>query len=224
VRNVKYLHVTNHKARILQPEEEVKLLNGCKQVRNSLLLPVVVLALHTGMRRGELLGLEWPQIDLKNRTIRILCAKTESGKRLIPLSVTAYSILETLPKRLDTQLVFPSDRKAGNRIVDLKKGFKKAIKLAGIPHIRFHDLRHTFATRLAQSNVDLVTLKELLGHASIRMTTHYTQSPTEAKIAAVRKLDSLDLAGFCPVLDSSRTPSPSAVVAKSEVNSFAAST
>ena len=101
------------------------------------------------MRRGELLGLEWPQIDLKNRTIRILCAKTESGKRLIPLSVTAYSILETLPKRLDTQLVFPSDRKAGNRIVDLKKGFKKAIKLAGIPHIRFHDLRHTFATRLA---------------------------------------------------------------------------
>ncbi len=172
------------------------------------------------MRRGELLGLEWPQIDLKNRTIRILHAKTESGKRLIPLSATAYSILETLPKRLDTQLVFPSDRKAGNRIVDLKKGLAQAIKLAGIPHIRFHDLRHTFASRLAGANVDLVTLKELLGHASIRMTSHYTQSATAAKIAAVSKLD---LAGFHPVLDSNRTPSPSGVAAKSEVNCFVAS-
>jgi integrase len=103
--------------------------------------------------------------------------------------------------------------------VDLKKGFAKAIKLAGIPHIRFRDLRHTFATRLAQSNVDFITLKELLGHASIRMTAHYTQSPTEAKIAAVSKLD---LAGFCSAPDSNRTPGPSGVVAESAGNSFAA--
>jgi integrase len=224
VRNVKYLHVSEHKARILQPEEEIKLLDACKQVRNPLLLPIVVLALHTGMRRGELLALEWSHVDFKNRTIQILRAKTESGKRLIPLSSTAYSILIALPSPRDTQLVFPSDKKPGSRIVDVKKGFAKAIKLARIPHIRFHDLRHTFATRLARSNVDLVTLKELLGHASIRMTSHYTQSPTEAKIAAVRKLDSLDFTGFCSAMDSNRTLGPFAATTKSEANSFAAST
>jgi integrase len=105
--------------------------------------------------------------------------------------------------------------------LDVKKGFKKAVQLAGIQHFRFHDTRHTFATRLVRAGVDIVSVQHLLGHSKITMTARYAHSLADAKIAAVSKLD---LTGFCSALDSNRTPSLSDVAAKSEVNSFAAST
>ena len=75
--------------------------------------------------------------------------------------------------------------------LDLKKGFKKAVKLAGLPKIRFHDLRHTFATRLVQAGVDIITVQHLLGHARISMTARYAHSPDQARVAAVERLDGL---------------------------------
>ena len=68
-------------------------------------------------------------------------------------------------------------------------GFWKAVKLAGIPHIRFHDLRHTFATRLVRAGVDIVTLQHLLGHANITMTSRYAHSLADSKLDAVRRLE-----------------------------------
>ena len=70
-------------------------------------------------------------------------------------------------------------------------------------------MRHTFATRLIQAGVDIITVQKLLGHAEITMTARYAHALADVKIAAVRKLDSLDLAGFYSALDSNRTPSPS---------------
>lgn len=107
------------------------------------------------------------------------------------------------------------------RVLDLKKGFKKAVQLAGIPHIRFHDLRHSFATRLIHAGVDIITVQKLLGHSKIAMTERYAHSLADVKMAAVTKLD---LAGLCSVPDSNRTPSPAGIVAESEVNTLAAST
>lgn len=143
------------------------------------------------MRRGELLSLEWEQIDLVRRRIRILNAKTTSSERSIPMNSTVHGLFCDLGQRRNSKLVFPSKRRNGDRFLDLKKGFKKAVTLAGLPKIRFHDLRHTFATRLVQAGVDIITVQHLLGHARISMTARYAHSPDQARVAAVERLDGL---------------------------------
>lgn len=220
-RGVRNLEVPKRDERVLSAYEEVKLVAACDQVRSRLLRPLVVLALNTGMRRGELLGLEWSRVDLDQRTIRIVNAKSEAGRRVIPMNATVYSLLSDLAKRATSPLVFPSHRKPGEKLLDVKKGFKKAVQLAGISKIRFHDMRHSFATRLIRAGVDIITVQKLLGHSKITMTARYAHALADVKIAAVSKLD---LVGLCLAPDSNRTPSPSGADAKSEVNSFAAST
>jgi len=110
------------------------------------------------------------------------------------MNATVYALLTDLAGKRAPQLVFPSNQSDGERILDLKKGFKKAVLLAVIPKIRFHDLRHTFATRLVRSGADLITVQQLLGHAKITMTARYAYSMADDKIAAVSKLD---FAGSC---------------------------
>jgi integrase len=220
-RGVRNLDVPKRDERVLSANEEVKLLAACDRVRSRLLRPLVVLALNTGMRRGELLGLEWSRVDFDQRTVRIINAKSETGRRVIPMNGTVHSLLSDLANRAASPLVFPSNRKPGEKLLDLKKGFKKAVQLAGIQKLRFHDTRHTFATRLIRAGVDIITVQKLLGHSKITMTERYAHSLADVKMAAVSKLD---LAGVCSVPDPNRTPSPSGVVTESEVNSFAAST
>jgi integrase len=200
-RTVRPLCVPKCSERVLGYDEETKLLAACEQVRSRFLRPLVLLALHTGMRRGELLSLEWSRVDFDRRTIRIINAKSSAGDRVIPMNATAHTLLSDLVKKGSSPLVFPSNRKPGEKLLDLKKSFKKAVQLAGIPHFRFHDTRHTFATRLVRAGVDIVSVQHLLGHSKITMTARYAHSLADAKIAAVGKLD---LAGVCSLPDSNR--------------------
>src|SRR5580704_311006 len=108
---------------------------------------------------------------MNQRTIRIINSKSDAGDRIMPMNATLHSLLSELAKTATSSLVFPSNRKPGERFLDLKKGFKKAVELAAIPHVRFHDLRHSFATRLVR--VDIVTVQNLLGHSKITMTARY---------------------------------------------------
>jgi integrase len=202
LRGVRSLEVPTPLDRILELDEEIRLLAACDRVRSQYLRPAVLLALNTGMRRGELLSLEWQRVDLIHGRIRILNAKTKSSARSIPLNAISYALLSELAQRKKSNLVFPSNRKVGERFLDLKKGFKKALELAGVPAIRFHDLRHTFATRLVQAGVDIITVQHLLGHAKISMTARYAHSPNNARIAAVRRLDEL----FHSQSDPNRSP------------------
>jgi integrase len=191
LRGVRSLEVPDSLDRILELDEEKRLLAACDCVRSHYLRPAVLLALNTGMRRGEILSLEWQRVDLIHGRIRILNAKTKSSARSIPLNATSYALLCEIARSKKSFLVFPSNRKVGERFLDLKKGFKKAVQLARITPIRFHDLRHTFATRLVQAGVDIITVQHLLGHAKISMTARYAHSPNNARIAAVRRLDEL---------------------------------
>jgi integrase len=138
---VKLLPVPKMSERILQQDEEARLLQACDEMRAPYLRPIVVLALNTGMRKGEILSLQWKQVDLTSRLIHVQNGKTEHSDRRIPMNDAVFELIFKLHKNRQGDLVFPSPRKNGEKFVDLKTAFKSAIRLSKIHHIRFHDLR-----------------------------------------------------------------------------------
>ena len=103
----------------------------------------------------------------------------------------------------------------------MEKAFKKAVELAGITHIRFHDMRLTFATRLVQAGVDIVSVQHLLVHSEITMTARYAHSLAGVKMAAACKLD---FAGYCSSPDPNRTPGPQVAVSETGAKPLQSST
>jgi integrase len=145
-------------------------------------------ALHTGMRKGEILSLVWDNVDLKHGFI--LLDKTKNGdRREIPINQTLKSVLQGLVRRLDVPYVFFDEAK-GRPYKDLKRSFSRACKLAGIKDFRFHDLRHTFASQLVMRGVDITTVSRLLGHKSLTMTLRYSHLSPNHMAKAVELLDS----------------------------------
>jgi integrase len=191
--DVGFLHVPGRAERVLEADEEKKLLAACNEVRSAHLRPIITLALNTGIRKGEILSLKWPQVDLVKRTIYVLEAKSEQGRRYIPMNDTVHELFSRLPRKRGTQLVFPSPRNRGRRMRDHKVGFAKAVRLAEIPHIRFHDLRHSFATRLVRGGTNLITVQRLLGHARITMTSRYAHSMMDDRMNAVKGLEAVKI-------------------------------
>jgi integrase len=113
---------------------------------------------------------------------------TKNGEqRKIPMSDTLRATLQRVPRRLDSDYVFPG--KAGHALVDIRKRFGRALTAAGIGGCVFHDLRHTFASHLVMSGVDLVTVKEFLGHKDIKMTLRYAHLAPDYKRTAIARLD-----------------------------------
>jgi integrase len=139
----------------------------------------------------EISAVKWEQVDLVQGKIRVLNAKTNSTTRSIPMNSIVHNLLTNLSRTKESQLISPAAANSRESFLDLKKGFEKAVQLAGLPKIRFHDLRHTLATRLVQKNVDLITVQHLLGHVNISMAARYAHSPDSARIAADKRLDEL---------------------------------
>jgi integrase len=156
--------------------------------RRKHLYPLVALALGTGMRRGELLNLSWRHVDFLRGVIHVVNTKT-ARDRIIPMS---HSVREVLIEQRQTQegdLVFASRRIAKRRmdegLVDVKKGFVAACIDAGIADFHFHDLRHTFATRLGDAGCNVTTIARLLGHSNIQMSMRYTHASDDTLRNAV---------------------------------------
>jgi integrase len=141
------------------------------------------------MRRGEILGLLWPDVDFHSRIITIQHSKS-GKKRMIPMDDTLVSVLKGLPSRLKKGLVFPTSRESGGALTDINKTFTRLTAKVKIENLRFHDLRHTFASHLVMNGVDLVTVQQLLGHGSINMTIRYSHLAPEHRAKAVKVLDS----------------------------------
>ena len=173
----------NQRTRYLEEEEIERLYEEC----SGHLKPIIVTALNTGMRKGEILTLKWVDVDLRNRVISILHSKNNE-KREIPVNEDLFQALLRVPKNPKSSYVFCNGDGVPYR--DVKTGFKATLKRAKIDGFRFHDLRHTFASRLAMRGVDLKTVQELLGHKDIRMTLRYSHLSPGHKRAAVEKLSS----------------------------------
>lgn len=159
--------------------------------------PLVLLALNTGLRRGDLFGLKWGHVDLGRRQIRKVIEKTSHAKRkagkkpepaVLPLSAEAHTILAQCEKQRnpESEYVFASPR-SGGRLNNIKKAFEGALSTAKISNFRFHDLRHTFASRLVMAGVDINTVRELMTHSDIKMTLIYAHLSPDHKAAALEK-------------------------------------
>ena len=157
----------NQRQRYLMEEEIESLLSSCSPH----LAPIVELALHTGMRKGELLGLKWEQI----RGGFIYLKETKSGKsRQIPLDERAAEVLKALHIKNKWKSPYVCLGPDGERLGDVKKGFNAACRRAGIEDFHFHDLRHTFASHLVMKGANLKAVQRLLGHSDSKMTDRYS--------------------------------------------------
>lgn len=183
VRKVKMLEENNRRLRYLSTEECQCLVDHCQGTVKSM----VIMALNTGMRRGEIFSLTWDQIDLKHGFI--LLDKTKNGERReIPINEMLAEMLKSLPRRLDGGRVFTSPE-TGNAYQTLSNTFMRACRLSGITDFHFHDLRHTFASHLVMAGVDITTVKELLGHKTLAMTLRYAHLAPSHKVKALETLN-----------------------------------
>lgn len=170
----------NARDRWLSDEEEKSLFEVATNpwwFRNFLLV-----ALHTGMRKGEILNLKWMDVDFQRRTVRVVKSKNDE-KRTLPMSNTLYETLRSIKLRDISGKVFPVSGWS------VRQAFDKTVEKSKIGNFRLHDCRHTFATRLVQNGVDLYKVKELLGHKTLAMTMRYAHHYPESLRSSVELLD-----------------------------------
>jgi integrase len=149
------------------------------------LKPLVLVSLNTGMRRGELFDLKWSAVNFQTKTITAAGATTKtSDTRHIPMNKETLRVLEGWKKLAGkSRYVFPSQE--GGRLKDVKSAWLKLLERSNIEGFRWHDMRHDFASRLVMAGVPLNTVRDLLGHADIKMTLRYAHLAPGTKAAAV---------------------------------------
>jgi integrase len=154
--------------------------------------PILVLALNTGMRRGEILGLKWHDIDFKRDIITLLDTKN-GEKREVYMNEQVKTALIRVRKNPVSPYIFCD--KDGKPYHDIRKSFWTVLRKSGIKDFHFHDLRHTFASHLVMSGIDLNTVRELMGHKDIRMTLRYSHLSPSYKRSAIdllgKKIDTM---------------------------------
>jgi integrase len=182
VKTVKLLKEPPGRLRYLRVDEVEKLLQACIDYLRS----IVICALNTGMRKGEILALRWKDVDLNNHNLTV--KKTKNNEiRVIPINQTLYQELSVLSKKSGGEYVFSNGK--GHPFGDIKKGFSSALKRAKIEDFRFHDLRHTFGSHLVMQGINLKTVQQLMGHKEIQTTMRYSHLSPEYVQDAISKLD-----------------------------------
>ncbi len=167
------------RVRFLSDDERERLLKACRQSTTAELYPIVVLALSTGMRSGEILSLTWDQVDLQAG--RITLEQTKNGeRRMVPLVGHAAELLREREKvrRPETGLLFPSKRKPKPnkpvKPISIRNVWIAALEEARIEDFRFHDLRHSAASYMLMNGASIGELAEVLGHKTLQMVKRYS--------------------------------------------------
>jgi len=177
------------RVRILSDDERKALLEACKNSNNSFLHTVVVLALSTGMRQGEVMNIRWQDVNIAKGYI-VLHETKNNERRSVPLTSYAHELLKEHSKlrRLDTDLLFPG--KNPQRPVFIRAPWVVAVKTAKIDDFKFHDLRHSAASYLAMSGASIPEIAEVLGHKTLQMVkrySHLTEQHTAKVVAKMNK-------------------------------------
>ncbi len=211
--DVRMLPERSDVGRALTRDEESRLLAACQKSRSRSLYPAVLLSIHSGLRNQELRLLRWRQVDMLERSITVGRSKTQGGSgRVVPLSDTAWRCIQgwrgQFSEAKPEHYVFPSEKygfagEAGYQhgaivpydirpdvpIGSWKVAWANALEAAGV-QCRWHDLRHTFVSRIAEGQVSDATIMALAGHLSVKMKEKYSHTRREAKRQAIALLDS----------------------------------
>jgi integrase len=182
-RGVSRKPLNNARERFLTAEEAARLRVAVAQSQNTQLQHVVGLLLLTGARVRELLDAKWSDVDVERKSWLIPTSKT--GKpRHVPLSAAALAIIEALPRFKDCPWLVPNPDTL-KPFVSIKHGWQRAIRVAKLPGLRIHDLRHSAASFMVNSGVDLFAVGKVLGHASYQSTQRYAHLANDTLLAAV---------------------------------------
>jgi integrase len=199
--------------RILTRDEELRLLSACENRYRSHLRPILICALDTGMRRGEIFGLKWSDVDFEERvlTIRAFNTKTMKERQVsltTRLAIELEKLWEASPKVRD-QLVFGFTN-------NVKKSFTSVRTQAGLPDIRFHDLRHTAATRLVAAHLPLPEVGRVLGHTQANTTYRYVNANIETTRRAAALLDAFNSVALEQLVAAEEVETPELVLDATE--------
>lgn len=184
-RGVERMPENNGKTRFLSDDERVNLLAACKAARWPRLYVLVLMALTTGARKGELLGLRWADIDL-DRAEALLIATKNGDSRVLPLVPAVVAELQRF-KASGKALVFASPRDPV-RAFSFAGQFDEALHSAKVKGVTFHTLRHSAASILAKNGATLLEIADLLGHRQLQMTKRYAHLATSHKAALVNRI------------------------------------
>ena len=183
-KSVKKLKEDNQIIRYLTIGEEKRLMEELPEYLKS----IVICALTTGLRLSNILNLKWESVNFEYNFIEILKQENKGHKKIqLPLGSKLRAVFEKMSKR-EKGYIFVSHR-TGTKYTNINDGFKEALKRANIDNFRFHDLRHTVATRLVANGADLLTVKQYMAHSNISTTQRYMHPTPENMIKAVDILD-----------------------------------
>lgn len=199
VRKVSKYKESRGRVRFLDDDERQRLLQACRESDNPHLYKIVVLALSTGARKMEVIGLKWKDIDLERKLI--VLHETKNGeRRVLPLQGYALSLMQehAKVKTLGCEYVFPSSKvihdKAGGKVlyqpIDIRTAWENALTKAKIEDFRFHDLRHSAASYLAMNGASLAEIAEVLGHKTLQMVkryAHLSEAHTSTVVASMNE-------------------------------------
>ncbi|WJR68966.1 site-specific integrase [Neorhizobium sp. CSC1952] len=170
--------IQNERSRRLTGDEEQRLLDGCDGGKIPYFRTLLIVAIETGMRRGELLGLRWSDVSHNRRVIRL--AMTKNGtSREVPLSQRAFDALADWKSRadVDQSTIFPMTAGA------LEQAWYRLLKRAGVTGLRFHDLRHEGVSRLFERGLNMIEVSSISGHRELRMLKRYTHLSVDDLVA-----------------------------------------
>lgn len=170
--------IRNERSRRLTGDEEHRLLDGCDGGQTPYFKTLLILAIETGMRRGEILGLKWSDISHNRRVITLALTKNGSGRE-VPLSQRAFDALMDWKDRalVDQSTVFPMTPGA------LEQAWRRLLIRAGIKSLRFHDLRHEGVSRLFERGLNIIEVSSISGHKELRMLKRYTHLSADDLVA-----------------------------------------
>ena len=183
---VKLYSENNARVRFLEKGEIAALLAASPEW----LRPIIIVAVCSGMRKAEVLGLTWDDVDLQNMVLRVRDSKNGSS-RFVPMSLPVLRTLQSIQKVAGSPYVFPSPGSRTRLYGRVRYAFDRAVKEVGLSDVVFHTLRHSAASHLVMGGVDISTVGAILGHKCSRMTERYSHLAPAHKSRAIKALDSI---------------------------------